>query len=62
MRASGGCLTSLIEASEARGYAALSLSVNLANPARQLYESVGFQAVETRDNGMTMVRAAARAD
>ena len=51
-------LVGLIEASEAQGYAALSLSVNLANPARHLYESVGFQPVETRASGMTMVRHA----
>lgn len=53
-------LVGLIEASEVQGHAALSLSVNIANPARRLYESVGFQAVETRDSGMTMVRHAAQ--
>ena len=41
-------LVDLIEASVAQGYAALSLSVNDGNPARGLYESVGFQPVETR--------------
>ena len=41
-------LVDLIEASVAQGYAALSLSVNRTNPARGLYESVGFQPVETR--------------
>lgn len=51
-------LVGLIEASDAQGYAALSLSVNLANPARALYESVGFQVVQTRERGMTMVRRA----
>ena len=39
-------LVGLIEASVAQGYAALSLSVNDGNPARRLYESVGFVAVE----------------
>lgn len=53
-------LTGLIEASEVQGYAALSLSVNISNPARGLYESVGFQTVETRESGITMVRHAAQ--
>lgn len=53
-------LIGLIEASEVQGYAALSLSVNISNPARGLYESVGFQTVETRESGMTMVRHAAQ--
>ena len=39
-------LLDLIEASVAQGYAALSLVVSNANPARGLYESVGFQPVE----------------
>jgi GNAT superfamily N-acetyltransferase len=51
-------LVDLIEASIAQGYAALSLSVNSANPARGLYESVGFQAVENRESSMTMIRHA----
>ena len=51
-------LVGLIEASVAQGHAALSLSVNIGNPARGLYESVGFQIVETRESGMTMVRHA----
>ena len=38
-------LLGLIEASEADGHAALSLSVDEDNPARRLYESVGFQPV-----------------
>jgi len=54
-------LTGLVEASEGQGHAALSLSVNLANPARHLYESVGFQLVgERRETAMTMIRYAAR--
>jgi ribosomal protein S18 acetylase RimI-like enzyme len=51
-------LVGLIEASIAQGYAALSLSVNSANPARGLYESVGFQPVEKRESSMTMIRHA----
>ena len=54
-------LVGLIEASEAQGYAALSLSVNDHNPARALYESVGFEPVGTpRESSLTMIRHAAR--
>jgi ribosomal protein S18 acetylase RimI-like enzyme len=53
-------LVDLIEASVAQGYAALSLSVNDGNPARGLYESVGFVSVEQRGSSRTMVRHAAR--
>jgi ribosomal protein S18 acetylase RimI-like enzyme len=54
-------LVGLIEASEAQGLAALSLSVNLGNPARHLYESVGFQPVgEPRETAVTMIRHAGR--
>jgi GNAT superfamily N-acetyltransferase len=56
-------LVDLITASEAQGYAALSLSVNHANPARGLYESVGFQPVgEVRESSLTMIRHAARSN
>jgi GNAT superfamily N-acetyltransferase len=55
-------LVGLIEASEAQGHAALSLSVNIANPARALYESVGFQCVEDRETALTMIRHAARSN
>ena len=52
-------LVALIEAADAEGLAALSLSVNLANPARRLYEAVGFrQHGEQRGTGMTMLRRA----
>jgi ribosomal protein S18 acetylase RimI-like enzyme len=54
-------LGALIEASEAEGHAALSLSVNDENPARRLYESVGFEPVgEARATALTMVRHADR--
>jgi ribosomal protein S18 acetylase RimI-like enzyme len=50
-------LVGLVEASEARGYAALSLSVNHNNPARGLYESLGFQSVgKPRETSLTMIR------
>lgn len=54
-------LVHLIDASEAQGYVALSLSVNHANPARGLYESVGFQPVgKPRESSVTMIRHSAR--
>lgn len=52
-------LTNLIEASVAQGCRALSLSVAENNPARRLYESVGFVLVEKRGHSCTMVRHAA---
>ena len=53
-------LVALIEASEAQGYPALSLKVARDNPARALYESVGFQPVERDGSSGTMIRRAAR--
>ena len=54
-------LLDLIGASEAQGHRALSLSVNLANPARGLYESVGFRRVgKARETAMTMIRPSSR--
>jgi ribosomal protein S18 acetylase RimI-like enzyme len=50
-------LVDLIDASMAQGYAALSLSVNDANPARRLYESLGFVYVE-QHGSWTMIRQA----
>jgi ribosomal protein S18 acetylase RimI-like enzyme len=54
-------LVELIDASVAHGYAALSLTVNRNNPARALYESVGFRPVEPGGPSGTMIRHAARA-
>jgi GNAT superfamily N-acetyltransferase len=54
-------LVDLIDASVAQGYAALSLKVNRNNPARSLYESVGFQPVEPDGSSGIMIRHAARA-
>ena len=51
-------LAGLIDASVARGYAAVSLSVREANPARRLYESTGFVPVEKHGTSWTMVRHA----
>jgi GNAT superfamily N-acetyltransferase len=54
-------LIGLIEASEVQGYAVLSLRVNHGNPARRLYESVGFRPVGApRESALTMIRHAAR--
>jgi GNAT superfamily N-acetyltransferase len=53
-------LVGLVEASVAQGHPALSLSVNDDNPARGLYESVGFQPVEHHGSSWTMIRHAAR--
>lgn len=50
-------LVDLIDASIAQGHPALSLSVNDGNPARRLYESVGFVDVE-RHGSWTMIRHA----
>ena len=54
-------LIDLIDASVARGYRAMSLSVAERNPARGLYESTGFVPVEKHGRSWTMVRHAARA-
>jgi GNAT superfamily N-acetyltransferase len=52
-------LVELITASIAQGFPALSLSVSRDNPARGLYESVGFVPVEQHGSSWTMVRHAA---
>ena len=49
-------LLDLIDASVTQGYAAISLSVREANPARRLYESTGFVPVEKHGTSWTMVR------
>jgi ribosomal protein S18 acetylase RimI-like enzyme len=51
-------LFELIEASDHQGYPALSLSVREANPARRLYESMGFVPVNKLGTSWTMVRYA----
>jgi GNAT superfamily N-acetyltransferase len=53
-------LVDLISASDCQGDTGLSLSVAEANPARRLYESVGFIPVETHGSSWTMVRFAGR--
>lgn len=49
-------LLGLIGAGRTQGYPALSLSVSEANPARRLYESVGFEPVELNGTSWTMIR------
>jgi len=51
-------LVDLIDASVAEGHAALSLSVNDGNPARGLYESVGFVYAHQHRSTWTMIRRA----
>ncbi len=48
-------LTELIDASVAQGYRSLSLSVAEHNPARHLYESVGFVVVDRAGHSWTMI-------
>jgi len=55
-------LVDLIEASVAQGFPAISLSVAADNPARGLYESSGFVAVEKHASSWTMVRYAAQSN
>ena len=52
-------LVELIDVSVDQGYRALSLSVREQNPARGLYESVGFVTVAKDGTSWTMVRHAA---
>lgn len=52
-------IVDLIEASVAQGFVAISLSVAEGNPARDLYESVGFVHVGTYGSTWTMIRRAA---
>jgi len=51
-------LAGLLDASLAQGCPALSLSVSENNPARRLYESVGFTHVERHQGSWTMIRHA----
>ncbi len=55
-------LIDLIKASVVHGHSALSLCVAEANPARDLYESVGFVRVEKHGSSWTMIRHAAQSD
>ena len=55
-------LSDLIDLSIARGCLALSLSVREENPARHLYESLGFVLVQKHGSSWTMIRTAVRSD
>lgn len=48
-------LTRLLELAKARGVERVSLSVELDNPARRLYERMGFTRYDEADGAMTMV-------
>lgn len=51
-----GLLKALIAAAASRGLRALSLTVALENPARELYERHGFAAVDHAGDAVTMLR------
>jgi ribosomal protein S18 acetylase RimI-like enzyme len=53
-------LVDLVDAADAQGYAGMSLSVSEENPARGLYESVGFVLVEKQGTSWTMIRRSSR--
>lgn len=55
-------LLDLIEASVRQGHPALSLSVREANPARHLYESLGFVPVEKHGTSWIMIRRVTRSE
>jgi len=48
-------LKALVEAARADGFPALSLSVNPSNPARKLYESMGFRKLGESGTSWTLV-------
>ena len=48
-------LSELAELARADGYARLSLSVDTANPARRLYERLGYREVGADEDGVRMV-------
>lgn len=48
-------LDALIATARDHGHAALSLSVEVDNPARRLYERVGFRQIADADGALTML-------
>lgn len=53
----GRCLvTAILTQARLDRIAQVSLSVEPDNPARSLYESLGFKRVDTSDGALTMVR------
>ncbi len=50
-------LEELITAARDRGFETLSLSVDVRNPARHLYERLGFEVAGEADQALTMVKA-----
>lgn len=56
-RGIGRCLlTAMFAQARLDGFAGLSLSVEADNPARSLYEGLGFMPVDTADGALTMAR------
>lgn len=51
----GSLLRGVIERAKTAGHGGVSLSVDLDNPAKRLYESAGFVVVEARASAVTMV-------
>jgi GNAT superfamily N-acetyltransferase len=52
----GRLIAALVDLARDRGIAAVSLSVELGNPARTLYERHGFRSVERNGDAITMRR------
>jgi ribosomal-protein-alanine N-acetyltransferase len=50
-------LTRLMEAARRAGWRALSLSVDVRNPARRLYDRLGFTTAVARDDALVMIRS-----
>jgi ribosomal protein S18 acetylase RimI-like enzyme len=48
-------LRELAEIARTRGYARLSLSVDTQNPARRLYERLGYEEIGADEDGMRML-------
>ncbi len=55
-RGIGTQLLEAILADARKQYTAVSLSVDLVNPARRLYERFGFEAVENQGDSITMLK------
>jgi ribosomal protein S18 acetylase RimI-like enzyme len=51
----GRLLTELAEAARAAGFSRLSLSVEVENPARRLYERLGYREIPTDEQAVRMV-------